>query len=445
MKTPLLPLWQRLAELFVAFFFLTSAYLKATESFFGLHSVPLSTAWNYWMGRGWTLSWYKPVLQFFLPYEQGIAVLVILAHGLFGLSLLFQVYRKPAALLFLFIQINLLFATFFGWGFLVMVFASLWMGVYYCTSTPVREKYWPCFTAGIIIFQALLIIGRIQHNDFLLSSFTSQYEHFHREVMSAHIVIKQCIAWCVQGKFGALLWILPFYLHLVFFGLLFTRLRLFAAEIILMLLTLRALIWTNVMGAEAVVHVLLWYIWITEELLQASSQSQRTTLRSCYASLSQKLKMYYCTSTLVQRYFSTPKPSNYYPIFFCAMSILITITLIIPAPFGLQNYNQWGGMYDEHWCQIDASSRDPHDQSSSIPLQSATEYAGFTNTRRVYSGPMNNERTCFEWAKSRCGKQSNSKFSIQFIIVSLKGRKFLNEQNICTMIDPNAFPWFGRA
>jgi hypothetical protein len=444
MKYSLFSFWQRIAELFVAFFFLTSAYLKATESFFGQHSVPLSTAWNYWMSRGWTLSWYKPILQFFLPYENSIAIIVILSHLLFGLSLFFQIYRKPAALLFLFIQINLLFATFFGWGFMVMVFASLWMGVYYCTSTPVREKYWPCFTAGIIIFQALLIIGRIQHNDFLLSSFTPQYEHFHREVMSADVVIKDFIAWCVQGKFGALLWILPFYLHLVFFGLLFTRLRLFAAEAILVLLTMRALIWTNVMCAEAVVHILIWYIWITEEMVQRE-QKNRPTLRSCISLLFQTIKMYYCTSTLVQRYNDVPKPSKYYPLFFSVLSLLIVITLIIPAPFGLQNYNQWGGMYDEHWCQIDAYSRNPHDQASVVPLQSATEYAGFTNTRRVYSGPMNNERTCFEWAKSRCGKQVEKGFLINFIIVSLKGRKFLNEQNICTMIDPNAFPWFDHA
>ncbi len=445
MKFSLSSLWQRLAELFVGFFFITSAYLKTTESFFGLHSVPLSTAWNYWMNQGWTLSWYKPILQFFLPYEQSVAILVILAHGLFGLSLLLQAYRKPAALLFLFIQINLLFATFFGWGFLVMVFASLWMGVYYYTSTSDRKKYWPLFTAGVIFFQALLILGRINHGDFLLSSFAPQYEHFHREVMSAHVIIKDIVAWCTSLPMGPFLWVLPAWVQLIAFTLLFTRARFIGASITIIILTCRALIWTNVMCAEAVVHILLWYIWMAEEMAEREQENRRT-FRECVYDLLQKMKMYYSTSTVVQRYFSTPKPSKYYPLFFCVMSVLILITLVIPAPFGLQNYNQWGGMYDEHWCQIDASSRDPHAQSSSVLLQSSTEYAGFTNTRRVYSGPMNNERTCFEWAKSRCGKQSsNGKFTIQFIIVSLKGRTFFDEQNICTMIDPSVFPWFGRA
>ncbi len=129
-----------------------------------------------------------------------------------------------------------------------------------------------------------------------------------------------------------------------------------------------------------------------------------------------------------------------WPLFFGCFSVALLVFLVVPAVFGLQNFNQWGGMYDEHWCYVDMYSGHPKDDDP--PPRHEQQSAGFTGTSRVFSGPMNNEKTCLMWARSRCGKKSTDGWTILWAVPTLKGHAFTHGKNVCDLSLPDSSPWF---
>lgn len=130
-----------------------------------------------------------------------------------------------------------------------------------------------------------------------------------------------------------------------------------------------------------------------------------------------------------------------WPAFFCFMAVMTAVVLVVPAMFGLQNFNQWGGMYDEHWCNVTMYSDNPHLVTGAL-LKVETQSAGHTGTSRVFSGPMANESTCLMWTLSRCGKRSQEGgWIIRYADPYLKGHHFLDGQNACDFSQPSV-PWF---
>jgi hypothetical protein len=47
-------------------------------------------------------------------------------------------------------------------------------------------------------------------------------------------------------------------------------------------------------------------------------------------------------------------------LFSVCFSAAIFVTLVLPAPFGLQNFTQWGAMYDDRWCTVHQFESNPH-------------------------------------------------------------------------------------
>jgi hypothetical protein len=112
----------------------------------------------------------------------------------------------------------------------------------------------------------------------------------------------------------------------------------------------------------------------------------------------------------------------------------------VPVTFGLQNFNQWGGMYDEHWCYVTMYSANPHVVTGAL-LQTETQSAGDTGTSRVYSGPMANQTSCLMWTLSRCGKKAQGGWTVTYADPYLKGVHFLYGRNACDYPKPSV-PWF---
>lgn len=129
-----------------------------------------------------------------------------------------------------------------------------------------------------------------------------------------------------------------------------------------------------------------------------------------------------------------------WPVFFCIIAVMIAVVLAVPAAFGLQNFNQWGGMYDDHWCYVDMYSDNPHVVTGAL-LKFETQSAGDTGTSRVYSGPMANESTCLAWTLSRCGKKSQGGWIIRYADPYLKKHHFMEGQNACDVPRPS-LPWY---
>ncbi len=127
-------------------------------------------------------------------------------------------------------------------------------------------------------------------------------------------------------------------------------------------------------------------------------------------------------------------------LFFAFISVVMSVTFVAPAAFGLQNFTQWGGMYDDHWCIVNAYDANPHDNPNARSYQ-----VSIGDGRRVFSSPAHNRKSCLSAVQIFCGLPSTEGWIMSWIEPTLKGEKFLGELNAC---DPNmtTIPhWFFNA
>ncbi len=116
-------------------------------------------------------------------------------------------------------------------------------------------------------------------------------------------------------------------------------------------------------------------------------------------------------------------------VFFALISAVIFVSLAAPALFGLQNFTQWGGMYDEHWCHADIYSSDPFDVKKPKPKQIRIT-AGAEN-RRVFSAPAHNQMSCAVWVRQFCGEKMKDGWTAAWVSPMLRGISFFEKQNAC--------------
>lgn len=430
-------LWVRLGQLLIGAFFLASAYWKLSDGFFFAKTAPLTHDWQYWLDAGFTVRWYRPVLTWLMPYADIVASAVIAFHAIAGALLVIGRWPRVAGSLLLLVQINIFLATFFWWGFFIMVGYSIWLSVYYILLPGMTPRTWRMLSIAFLFFFMIMLIRRWTQNDLWPSSFPAHFANFQEEAMSVHPAIKNVVIDLSSTPMGRWIWSGMWWFQLLLLLLCFTRYRLIAAIAITTILMGRAATWMSVMAAEAVLHVLAWFCFVAEEARQQSIHGVRPLLpvqlaRSVSAFV---LRLLQSVVPLGSRH----KPARSYPSFFCFTGIAIIVFFIFPHAFGLQNYNQWGGMYDEHWCNLDVYDGDP---TSDRRAPIVTISAGFTETSRVYSGPMNNETTCLMWSRSRCGTRTQQGINISWAVPYLKGRRFNGERNVCDSPLPDPSPWF---
>lgn len=128
--------------------------------------------------------------------------------------------------------------------------------------------------------------------------------------------------------------------------------------------------------------------------------------------------------------------------FFAAVAVTMFMTMTAPALFGFQNFTQWGGMYDDHWCHAEVYSDDP--RISPPPLHDEMT-AGDMGQPRVYSAPSHNRMTCLVWVRTLCGQKSKDGWIITWIEPKLQSELYLGKKNACSMWLPGTERWYFHA
>ncbi len=263
--------WPRIAQVFVGLFFVAASYFKLTDSFFGARIVPLSQDINYWLESGFTLRGYREFLKFMLPYADFLASVVILSQCAIGILLIYNKKLRWAGLLLVFVQTNILLSTFNGFGFLVFSGVAIWLGVFYFFRESMTPRIW-----SLLTFVLLLLGFKYQHMRYIVgdpwtSSFVGQYAHFQQDIMSVHPVLKQWIMNFIDGHmtWAPWLWASPWWIHTFVLFFIFTRFRLYAGFIWLLIWVQRELLWTTGVTGEGTLYVLVLFTWVTfEEYMQ---------------------------------------------------------------------------------------------------------------------------------------------------------------------------------
>lgn len=263
---PWLSLWPRVAQTFIGIFFVSASYMKLIDSFFGRGTAPLSNDMHYWLDSGFTVSWYRPVLEFFLPYANWLGVVVILFQGIAGLFLMFDVAVPLAGALLIVLQTNILLGVYNGWGFLAFVGISIWLGFYYLFRNRVYDpRVWRSLSYGLFFFNFVLIRGRFIRGDAWASSFSQHFAHYSQDVMSISPIYKHFVILVSSGSAGPWLWASMWWISVAVFIALFSRYRLQVGALWLIMLTLRFLTWMNGWTGEGVLWVLVAFMWLTQE------------------------------------------------------------------------------------------------------------------------------------------------------------------------------------
>lgn len=133
-------------------------------------------------------------------------------------------------------------------------------------------------------------------------------------------------------------------------------------------------------------------------------------------------------------------------IFLGICVVAVVTCLMIPRFFGLQYFTQWGGMYTDGWCSVEASD---------VRAATAEERGRGGRTERVLAGdlqswrlvwfpPMHRAETCVAWARSWCGKTSPKGMPIVSVFPYFR-REFLSKGlDVCQLPSNPSFRWFTR-
>lgn len=264
-------LWFSLAQVFVGLFFVGAAMYKA-NSFFIEHDRTLLGHVEYWISLGLPPKWYGEFLLWFLhlPYGQSILeITIILSQGVAGFLLMIRHKTFVAGLLLLFVQINIFLCTFSNTGFNQFVGLSVWIALLYVFSygkDGIGEKRWTLLTMILFLLQMLYLWNRLIAGDPWISSVPVQAMHVQTEIMSFSPLWKMFVVWMASFTIGKVLWASVWWLQLVGALLMLTkRTRLVGGALVLLLLMIQTLTWTNSITSHGVIAVLTFYLWTTRE------------------------------------------------------------------------------------------------------------------------------------------------------------------------------------
>lgn len=257
--------WIRVTDVLVGLFFVAAAYLKLTDSFFGAKMVPLALDMQQWLNSGFPVAGYREFLRMALPYADVLASVVILGQGLAGLCLVFGIVPRVAGWLLLFIQLNVLAATFNGPGFLTFTLVSVWLALYYVLRTNMTPLRWRALTYGLIVIGALLLRQRWFSGDPWPGSFPAQHAHFLQDVMSASPGLKRLAVWSAALPFAALVWAGVWWLNAAALLGMCTQYRMYGGATWLVIWLTRTLVWMTALTSEGTLWVLALLTWLVYE------------------------------------------------------------------------------------------------------------------------------------------------------------------------------------
>lgn len=259
---------QYFPQFFLGFFFLSAAYIKATEGFFGAHSLSLG-----WILEGWkSVSHFMPTFYVgfadavVIPYANTFAIIVIVLQALVGVLLIANRYVSLAGALLFFLQFNIYLATYNQLELRVFNSLAMLLGIYFFARPVMRGKVWMLMTYAIVLIGLLHLYGRLTlFGDPWTSAYFWQREHFSAYVMSAWPGLKYFSLWLTSGKFGPVLWASAWWIKLFLILGMLTRYRLQAGIGWFIFVTLITMIWLNAFSCEGVFWVLTMFLWVTHE------------------------------------------------------------------------------------------------------------------------------------------------------------------------------------
>jgi hypothetical protein len=270
--------YRYLPQFFIGLFFLSAAYLKATEGLFGDFRSPLGAILQHWMNGGLTPDFYKPLVYLMMPYGDSIAIIVILMQGIAGILLIINRQTRLAGLLLFFVQLNVYFATYYQLELRVLNSQAMLMGVYYFARGDMKGRMWGAFTYALVVVGLMHLAGRvILFHDELLTSFQWQRNHFAAYVMSSWPGLKYFVLWATSGKFGALMWTSFWWIKLCLILGMLSRYRFYAGLGWLVMSFLITLVWLSAFSCEGVFWVLTMFLWVTHEYTLERSTSKPPT------------------------------------------------------------------------------------------------------------------------------------------------------------------------
>jgi len=127
-------------------------------------------------------------------------------------------------------------------------------------------------------------------------------------------------------------------------------------------------------------------------------------------------------------------------LFSSGIAVVITVFFVLPPFFGLQNFVQWGGMYDDRWCTVALYDNNPHDFPDA---QSETVVPG-SDVHRVYSAAMHNRQTCYALARTRCGTTSKAGWVVAWVEPEFQRVRLTGTVDVCAAETSSMDFWFSR-
>lgn len=257
--------WIRATDVLIGMFFVAAAYFKLTDSFFGAKLVPIGLDMLQWLDRGFPLPVYREFLQFMLPYSDVLGTIVILSQGIAGVCLVFGFRTRAAGWLLLFVQLNVLAATFNGPGFITLTLISVWLALYYVLRTNMNVLRWRILTYSLILIGALLLRQRWFAGDPWIGSFVAQRSHFLQDVMSTTPELKRFVAWSSGLPLMQYVWAGVWWLNALALLAMCTQYRLYGGALWLLIWLTRTLVWLTALTGEGTLWVLSLLAWVVYE------------------------------------------------------------------------------------------------------------------------------------------------------------------------------------
>ncbi len=255
----------RIAEIFLGLFFLGTAIWK----WYAGSDFSLQWSLRTWEQHGWIPHWYSSVLRPLVAHETLLTWGIILLQGSAGALIVLNRHRLIAGILLLSVQLGIFLATFFKLSLREFTGLSLWFALYCIATTGsgrVRSlRLWSLLTLLFSVLYLSHLLNVMEHGQHLLSEVDWQRRSFAADMMPVSVTLKWFVYEITGGEFGAYLWIAPFWIQALAFPFLFTRYRLIAGAVLLVIEVGRAWLWISTLGGYATLWVLVPYLWCTME------------------------------------------------------------------------------------------------------------------------------------------------------------------------------------
>ncbi len=126
-------------------------------------------------------------------------------------------------------------------------------------------------------------------------------------------------------------------------------------------------------------------------------------------------------------------------IFFAVIVVIIVTTLMLPAVFGFQKFTQWGGMFTDSWCVVQAYSDNPHTNPQAFHEEVIASLVGPPIT---WSPPLHNHMSCLMWAKQvQCGRVTKDGWTVKWADPVFKHVSYYAPGNACDVSDQSG-EWY---